>query len=140
MWSRARGTKCGKETVRGVNIFCMLGTHATVDAQADPSVIGSPFRAVMVIHYKMYLATPVPGRPERFPFVFSRADERHTLFVMFGEHGEELLPGVEEGMAGMKARPVTHVRCRLAIAGGSLNVFVSSNLPGTGEAQDCGAP
>ena len=65
----------------------------------------------MVIHYKMYLAAPVPGKPDRFPFVFSRADDHHTLYAMFGEHGEELLEGVEDGMVGMKAR-ASVVACR----------------------------
>ena len=71
----------------------------------------APCPTVMVIHYKMYLAAPVSGKADRFPFVFSRADTHHTLYAMYGEHGEELLEGVEDGMVGMKARAGVACMC-----------------------------
>lgn len=65
----------------------------------------------MMVYFKMRLAVPERGppkdamaAPERFPFVFARATEDSALFAIIGAHGEELLPGVEEGMSGMRAR------------------------------------
>lgn len=65
----------------------------------------------MQIYYKMYLAQPRMGppkdamsAPDRFPFVFSRATDSDSLFAIIGEHGDDLLPGVEEGLVGMRVR------------------------------------
>jgi peptidylprolyl isomerase len=42
------------------------------------------------------------GVPERFPFIYSRANDRDAVFISAGIHSDELLPGFEEGIRGMK--------------------------------------
>jgi len=73
--------------------------------RTDP---GLTSRSAM-LYFKMYLAeAEVPSSafaaPDRFPFIYSRANDRDAVFVAAGEHSDELLPGFEEGVEGMKAR------------------------------------
>lgn len=63
-----------------------------------------------MLYFKMYLATPdvMPSSssfttPERFPFVYSRANDRDAVFLEAGVHTDEVLPGFEEGIQGMRA-------------------------------------
>ena len=57
----------------------------------------------------MYLAAPVPAQAAApaHPFLFARGDEKHALYGILGAAASgqesELLPGVEAGLAGMRA-------------------------------------